>query len=105
MENIEGRKDDFLILPDGRLVSPRRASTSIWEVLGADQYRIIQKKKDLAVIELVKGQGYSERTITQASDGLRRVLGPDVQIRVDVVDHMQTEKSGKMRKVISEVAR
>jgi phenylacetate-CoA ligase len=104
MKNIEGRRDDFLILPDGRLVSPRRTSTSVWAVLGVDQYRIIQKKKDLAVIELVKGQGFSEHTITQASDGLRAVLGPDVQVRVDVVDNIPTGKTGKMRKVISEVA-
>ena len=105
MRNIEGRKDDFLILPNGRLVSPRRATTSIWEVLGAEQYRIIQKKKDLVVIELAKGQGISERSIAQASGGLKELLGPDVQIRVDVVDHISTGKTGKLRKVISEVAK
>lgn len=105
MKCLEGRRDDFIVLPDGNLVSPRRASTSVWRVLGVDKYRIIQRRKDLVVLELVGGQGFSENTLAQASDGLRQVLGSDVRVAVEIVDDIPTEKSGKMRKVISEVSR
>lgn len=103
LKQIEGRTDDFIRLADGRLVSPRRASTTVWETLNADQYRIIQKKMDLVFVEVKKTEKLSEVALDRVSKRLEAVLGPDMDVQVKVVEHITLDKSGKIRRVISEV--
>lgn len=102
MKHIEGRADDFIRLPDGRLVSPRRVSTVVWNAMHGDQYRIIQKKLDLVIVEL-RNKDLPDKTDLRVSEGLREVLGTDVQVQIRFVDQIPSDKSGKIRRVTSEI--
>jgi phenylacetate-CoA ligase len=103
MKIIEGRVDDFLVLPSGTVISPRNINF-LENVKGILEYRIIQKKLDTILIQITKGPEFSENTISQTKDEIRNgCLNEDITIDVEIVDKISRDKSGKTRAVISEL--
>ena len=103
MNVIEGRKDDFIILPSGTIISPRNINFLEY-IEGIVEYRIIQKKQNKIVVQATKGINFSQKTITQIKDEIRNgCLDEDIEINVEIVDEMPREKSGKIRAVVSEL--
>jgi phenylacetate-CoA ligase len=105
MKHLEGRMDDFLLLPDGRLVPPRRIAVTVWQVPGVGGFRIIQSAIDQIVIEFTPSKDYSATTPKAIVKTIRDVYGQDLQVDAVVVDGFPADKSGKIRKVISAVSK
>ena len=107
MEVVEGRKDSFLVMPDGRLLSPRvftNAMSRFFEKIV--QYRVVQKKVDLFEVYVQLKEKTCEDVLKSEVVGhLRSVLsfGNDIAVVVKVVDDLQIGKSGKLMAVVSEV--
>ncbi len=105
MKIIEGRTDDFLVLPSGTIISPRNISILEY-VDGIAAYRIVQKENDKFKVQVVAESGFSPKTISQIRNRiLKGCLGEDVEIKVEIVDEIPRDKAGKMRAVVSEVKR
>lgn len=103
IKNIEGRTDDFLILPSGRKISPR-AINVIEDIPGVSRYKTIQESKNRIVVNLVKGDGYSQKTIYEIKKHIKAgCLGEAVEVEVNLVDELPREGRGKLRAVISKV--
>lgn len=107
MEMVSGRTDDFLVLPSGRLVSP----LSIWDseafphLEGISKYRIIQEKLDEFNILLVLKKGHGQEVVNQFEKGFRKALyDEDINVKIDVLDAMPLDESGKLRRVVSKVS-
>jgi phenylacetate-CoA ligase len=107
MEVVEGRRDSVLVLPDGRLLSPRaftNAMSRFFEKIV--QYRIVQKRADLFEVFVQVKEGVDEGVFESELAGhYRRVLGlsDDVAIIVKFVDEVPLGKSGKLMAVVSEL--
>lgn len=104
MKNIQGRVDDFVKLPDGRVLSPMTfyaLMKPFFPVLL--HYKIIQEREDRFIIELVKGKDFSEDIIPRIERRFKEVLGNDIQIEFGIADKITKEKSGKLRAVFSKV--
>jgi phenylacetate-CoA ligase len=111
MKMIEGRKDSFLVLPDGRLLSPM----TFWTIMHyfeqaneIDRFRVIQKK--LTSIEiyvktkhtLISNQLLEKKLVQQ----IRNFLQVDValmDIVVKFVDEIPLDKTGRLRSVVCEL--
>jgi phenylacetate-CoA ligase len=104
MQHLEGRVDDCIRLPDGRLVSPRHIVVTVWQVAGVGGFRIIQPAIDRIVVEFTPDQDYSEQTARAIGDAIHDVYGRDLQVDAVVVAGFPEDKSGKIKKVTSEVA-
>jgi phenylacetate-CoA ligase len=103
MKIIEGRTDDFLVLPSGTIISPRNINF-LENVDGIAEYRIIQKKPNKILVQVTKGTDFSQKTISRAKDEIRSgCLGEDIIISVEIVDQIPRDKSGKISAVVSEV--
>ena len=103
VKSIEGRKDDFLILPSGRKISPRMINV-IEDIPGVLRYKTIQETKNRIVVNLVKGEGFSEKTIYEINKHVKAgCLGEDVEVYVKLVKELPLEKRGKLRAVVSNV--
>ncbi len=111
MKVLEGRKDSMVILPSGRKV-PALVFGWMMEFYkfysNIYQYKIIQKKVDLLrIIIKKKSESASEKDMELELLGhMRKMLGlgeSEVTIEVEFVDHIVPDKSGKLRKVISEL--
>ena len=103
MKIIEGRTDDFLVLPSGTIISPRNVNF-LENVDGISEYRIIQKKPNKILVQITKGTNFSQKTVSQAKEEIRSgCLGEDIIINVEIVDQIPRDKSGKIKAVVSEV--
>jgi len=103
MKIIDGRADDFLVLPSGKTISARNIGTLEY-IDGIARCRIIQEQKDKIIVQIVKGRNFSQETIKQVREKiLRGCLGEDVKIVVKLVEEIPKDKSGKIRMVMSKV--
>lgn len=111
LKTIEGRTDSLVTLPSGRKVPPLAfgyAMEFYKFYRNVYQYRIIQKAKNLLKFEVKnKNKTVNEDEMrTELIAHMRRMLGineADVTIDVEFVDNIPLDKSGKLRKVISEI--
>jgi phenylacetate-CoA ligase len=111
MELVEGRKDSLIVLPGGRVLSPL-AFGWIMEFFKyyheIDQYRIVQKKIDLfQVIIKARNDTFNEDVLRGAlHEHLQRMLSSqkfEITFVIKFVKDIKLEKSGKLRKVVSEI--
>ena len=101
IKSIEGRKDDFIILPNGKKVSPRSANF-IDDVEGIREYSILQTSKTTIAVSYVPAERASaviERSIVrQIRLGVR---DRSVKIAVRAVKSIPRGPTGKLAKVRS----
>ncbi len=103
MNIIEGRIDDFIVLPSGTVISPRNINF-LENVRGISEYRIIQKTQDKILVQIIKGTEFSENTVSEAEKEIRNgCLNEDITINVEIVEKIPRDKSGKTRAVVSEL--
>lgn len=107
MKVIEGRRDSFLVMPDGHLLSPmafRNALAKFFEKIV--QYRVVQKRVNLFEIfvqlkDKVDESVFESELVGHVSNVLG--FGDDVTIVVKFVDELSLARSGKLMAVVSEV--
>lgn len=103
IKSIEGRTDDFLTLPSGKIISPRTINT-IENIPGIIQYRTTQLKRDTFFVQVVPGKEFSAETKNQIGDMIRLgCYGEDIKVEVEPVDDLPRERTGKLRTIISKV--
>lgn len=102
MRSLKGRCNDFIMLPDGRKLSPWFFWNSI-DLTGVAQFRIVQEKIDVIRVLLKVAENYGKEQVDKTIKGLREVFGNEVDVMVDVVDELPQDNSGKMRSVISKI--
>lgn len=103
IKSIEGRSDDFLTLPSGRIISPRTINV-IEDIPGIVQYRTIQETRNRFVVQVVPGKDFSANSEGEIRRQIRLgCLGEDVNIEIVVVNELPRERTGKLRTIISHV--
>ena len=111
MKVVEGRKDSVVILPDGRKV-PALVFGWIMEFYkfyrNIYHYRIIQSKTDfLTILIKKKSEDVNERDMkAELLTHMRSMLAineSEVTIEIEFVDDIPRDRTGKLRKVVSEI--
>ena len=105
MKIIEGRIDDFMVLPDGKMISPQLLTYVMKKIPGIAKYQIIQEERDRIVVLIIQSQEFTQDTIISIRRNLEKLLGKDVQVEVRIVDCLPADKSGKFQVVLSKVDR
>jgi len=100
---IQGRSNDFITLPSGKVISPLLLGVCLEKIEGIGQYKLVQETIDIFNVQIVKGQNFNEATIREFEDALRETLGSSVHININIVDEIPREKSGKIRPIVSKV--
>lgn len=113
MKVVEGRKDSILVLPDGRLVSPRAFSVAVstfkfYEYI--EQFRIVQKKKDFLELFIKMKDFDVNRDMFERElvSHLRRTINIPIDLvdfKVNFVDKISLDESGKLMIVVSELSK
>jgi len=103
IELVEGRTNDFVSLPSGRIISPVVLLLCLEKIDGISQYRLVQEKIDMFNVQIVKGQNFAEATIEKIRKKLQEILGKNAQINIDMVKEIPRDKSGKVHPVVSKV--
>jgi len=110
MKMIEGRKDSFIRLPDGRILSPRNFTITMSMFSRYDQidrFRIIQKGDNVIEVVLKLKEGFKdEGSLASLFEAhMRKMLKLEdlnVDILVRFTDDIPLSKGGKLNAVVSE---
>ncbi len=103
IKSIEGRADDYLILPSGRIISPRNINV-IENIPGIKEYKIIQERKNLFNVLIIPDKNYSLQTEKEVEEQIKLgCFGEDICVEVRVVDEIPRERTGKLRTIISRI--
>lgn len=103
MKAIEGRADDFLVSPDGKVISPTiffpypfRDFTKI------RQFKVLQEKRDKLKIQLItEGGPLGDEVLREAKNEIQKVFGKDMQVEFEFMDEFERGASGKIKKIES----
>jgi phenylacetate-CoA ligase len=100
IDSIQGRQDDYIKLPSGKTISPRRINL-LDSVKGVKEYATTQVSRDLIRVEIVKNGDFGEDTVESIKRQVRNgCLGEAVKVDVDLVQEIK-RRAGKIRTVTS----
>lgn len=105
MKLVVGRDDDFLVLPSGKRVNPRIIIPYFELAPGVKEFRIIQKKKDFIVIDLIKGPLFTEEVHQTLKKSLLDTLREPVEIVFNFCDEIPRGRHNRPRPIQSLVDR
>ena len=101
IEKILGRTDDILVMRDGRQVG--RLDPVFKGLQSIKETQIIQEDLDNVTLKIVPGDHYEERESEIIVYELKKRLGSQVAISVQIVQEIPRTSAGKFRAVISKV--
>jgi phenylacetate-CoA ligase len=104
MRLITGRVDDFLLLPDGRRISPRMVNPAIEFRPGLLGHVLVQEAVDRVVVHMHVTPPYRETTPAAVRQAVRQILGETVDVTVRLDEHIKRGRTGKLRCIVSKVA-
>jgi phenylacetate-CoA ligase len=99
--DIDGRKEDYVLLPNGVRVG--RLDHIFKDLTHIREAQIHQREKGSVTLLIVKGDGYDlhdEESYLLAE--ARKRLGADLNISLEYVDQIKRSRTGKLRFVISD---
>jgi phenylacetate-CoA ligase len=107
LDRLSGRRCDTIYTRSGARIAGTGVGMSRFALLGASQLQLVQEDMDHLTARLVVA---STLTAEERADVrqeavaiLRRSLGPDIDISVEFVDHIEPSPAGKYVPVISKV--
>jgi phenylacetate-CoA ligase len=103
IKSIDGRIHNFIVTPDGRRVPGEFFPHLFKDVDGIKEYRVIQKKKEKLLVEVVKGQKFKESDMNYLLKHMKNYLGEAIVIEIVYLDKINWPESGKRLFTISEV--
>jgi phenylacetate-CoA ligase len=103
MEKFEGRAEDFIKVPDGKVFAPTIFFVIMRNIRGIKQYRIVQEKIDKLLVYLVPAMDFNLEVTYRVQQEIRKILKNNVHIEIKIVDELPRDPSGKLRSVISKV--
>jgi phenylacetate-CoA ligase len=105
IREIVGRQADFLQLPDGRIVHPGQIQVTAlkdsFDWIRRCQY--VQERRNLVRARVVPRVAPTEAQRGDLERNLRTVLGPDVELHLELVEDLGLEGTEKFKTVVSKV--
>lgn len=101
ISNFGGRKIDVVYDSCGNRLSPHIITNNFWEFSEIKQFQFIQKDKKTYLIKINIHNGFDK--IDKIEFMLKRLLGEDANITVEIVSDMPELASGKRKYVVNEI--
>lgn len=103
LESIEGRSNDSVVAPDGRIINSLAVIYSVREVEGIEHFRIRQQTLDRFHVQIVRNERFSSASEEKIRQSWTRLLRTPVAVTFEYVASLPAERSGKFRHVISDL--
>ncbi len=108
LRSLQGRRSDFLITPDGKVIHGQAAAYMLREVPSIREtireFQVVQERLDRVRVTIVPDDGFSEATREAVAARLLLLFDGGVSVDVELADTIVRPASGKHRDVISKVA-
>jgi len=96
---VEGRKDDYVITPEGLRIM--RFDYVFKDALNVTEAQVVQEKLGEVVLRIVRRPAYQSRDEVEIGKEIRRWISPLLEVRFEYVSEIEREPNGKFRAVIS----
>lgn len=103
VDSVLGRRDDAIVTPTGRIIG--RLDHIFKTATHITFAQIIQESENDLTIVVVPDEHYSDADRAKLCTNAHRLVGETMKIRIETVDHIPHDRSGKFRGVISKVSR
>jgi phenylacetate-CoA ligase len=104
MRLLQGRVDDFLVLPSGRRLSPRMVNPAFEFLPGILEHVLVQEAVDHIVVHLNVTPPYRQTTPARVAQALRDLFGEPLRLEVRIAANLERGRTGKLRCIVSKVA-
>jgi phenylacetate-CoA ligase len=102
---IETRCEDYVVTPKGRYVSPPAFTLAIRSVAGIEKSQIIQTDRQRLNIKIVRNELYNQKSANQIIRDMKKIVGKEMNVSIEIVDDIPRQKNGKYRFVISDISK
>ncbi len=99
MLRIDGRKDDYVITPEGTRIM--RFDYVFKDVMNVKEVQIVQEQLGEITVRTVRRQGYGTKDEAEISREIERWISPTLKVRFEYVQEIERERNGKFRAVRS----
>ena len=104
MESLEGRVADYVVTPEGSLISGISLTENFaMQLPEIKQLQIIQEKRDFMIFKVVRGEAFSMGSEEKIKNLALERFGAQVAFKCEYVEHIPQEANGKYRFCISKV--
>jgi len=103
LEEVQGRTTDFVVARDGTVMHGLALIYTVRDMPGVERFKIEQMSLDQTSVKVVAGQAFDATHEARIVQDFKARLGASVDVRVERVDAIANEASGKFRYVVSHV--
>jgi phenylacetate-CoA ligase len=100
VSGIDGRIEDYLVLPDGTRIG--RMDHVFKDMTGIREAQIVQKQVGQMLVRVVRGD-YNADDEARLLAECRKRVGRNMQIDIEYVQRLERSAAGKLRLVVSEI--
>jgi phenylacetate-CoA ligase len=105
LERVEGREADYVITPEGKLISGISLTENFaLHVPGVAQLQIVQEEVNRFLFRVVRGPEFGRHSLRRLGELAAEHFGPGISFECEYYDRIPQEPSGKYRFCISKVA-
>lgn len=102
---IETKVEDLFVMPDGKLISASNLTIPFKVISHVRQAQIYQKEPGELVVKIVPEEGFNPEQAERLSREIQSSLPDGVAVRIQMVDSIPVNRSGKYSFAVSEVNR
>jgi phenylacetate-CoA ligase len=104
LASLDGRANDCIVAPDGRVMHAQGLIGVLEKISGVEQFRIHQEEVDRFHVQIVRNHQYQPDSEERIRQGWNQRLRTQLDLVFEYLPSLPTERSGKFRHVISDVA-
>lgn len=104
LDKVLGRTTDFVVAQDGTVMHGLALIYILRDMAEVESFKIIQESQRLVRVLVVPRAAWGAEQAKAIQTGFGKRLGPGVDVKVELVDAIAPEASGKYRYVVSKVA-
>jgi len=103
LSDVQGRTTDFVVARDGTVMHGLALIYTVRDLPGVERFRIEQVSIDQTIVKVVAGPAFDRPAEERIVRDFKARLGASVDVRIEKVDAIANESSGKFRYVVSQV--
>lgn len=99
IKDVEGKADDFIVLPSGELISSRRVIPPFFAEPSIGQFKVIQDKKSHVIVKIAPLSGFTEEIEQKILKEVQGIVGELMSVEIEKVDVIEQTGRGKFKRV------
>ncbi len=103
LKEIQGRSTDFIVAEDGTVMHGLALIYVLRDLPGVAEFKITQHSRNQVTVQLVVTESFTNEAKAKIITEFQRRLGAGVAVEITLTEHIEKEKSGKFRYVVSHV--